>query len=41
MKKYKVMTTIYNKPIGYISPVKNCNIGKQLEKENRVNFKIA
>ena len=40
MKKAKVETIVYNKPIGYISPVSNCNVGKQEEKENRINFKV-
>jgi anaerobic ribonucleoside-triphosphate reductase len=40
MKKLKVQTTTYNKPVGYISPVSNVNEGKKQEFENRVNFKI-
>jgi hypothetical protein len=37
----KVKTTIYNKPVGYISPVSNYNIGKKAEFDNRVNYKIS
>lgn len=36
----KIKTVIYNKPIGYISPVENCNDGKQKEFKNRKNFKV-
>ena len=36
----KVKTTIYNKPIGYISPVSNVNEGRKEEFDNRKNFKI-
>lgn len=36
----KVKTVLYNKPVGYIAPVNNCNIGKQQEFQNRENFKV-
>jgi len=40
MSDLKVKTTIYNKPVGYISPVSNVNEGKKQEFDNRVNFEI-
>jgi len=36
----KVRTTIYNKPVGYISPVSNVNAGRRKEFEERKNFEI-
>lgn len=34
----KIKTTIYNKPVGYIAPQSNYNIGKKKEYANRINF---
>jgi len=36
----KIKTVIYNKPVGYISPVDNCNVGKKDEFNNRKNVKV-
>ena len=36
----KVRTTIYNKPVGYISPVSNVNDGRKQEFESRKNFDV-
>lgn len=36
----KVKTVLYNKPVGYIAPVNNYNVGKQEEFKNRNNFKV-
>lgn len=40
MKK-KLRTVIYNKPIGYCTPVQNHNVGRQEAKSIRKNFVVA
>lgn len=36
----KVKTTVWNKPVGYCSPVKNHNSGRQLAMRTRKNFVV-
>lgn len=36
----KIKTTIYNKPIGYCTPVNNHNVGRSQAKKNRKEFKV-
>lgn len=38
--KRKVPTTIYNKPVGYCTPVNNHNIGRQQAKQIRKTFVV-
>lgn len=37
----KIKTTIYNKPVGYTTPVCNHNVGRQEAKKIRKNFVVA
>lgn len=39
--KEKIPCTIYNKPVGYTTPVSNHNVGRQEAKKIRKNFVIA
>lgn len=41
MKKAKIKTTIYNKPVGYCTPINNHNVGRQEAKTIRKNFVVA
>lgn len=36
----KVKTTQYNKPVGYCSPIKNHNSGRQLALKTRKNYAV-
>lgn len=38
--KVKVRTTQYNKPVGYVSPIKCHNSGRQLAAKTRKNYVI-
>lgn len=37
----KIKTTIYQKPVGYCSPIKNHNSGRQLAMKTRKNYSVA
>lgn len=39
-KKIELKTTVYNKPIGYVTPVNNHNVGRQEAKSIRKNFVV-
>jgi hypothetical protein len=39
-KRIALKTTVYNKPIGYCTPVKNHNVGRQEAKSIRKNFVV-
>lgn len=37
----KIKTTVYNKPVGYCTPVKNHNVGRIEAKQIRKNFVVG
>lgn len=37
----KIKTTVYNKPVGYCTPVKNHNVGRAEAKQIRKTFVIG
>lgn len=41
MSNTKVKTTIWNKPVGYTSPVQNHNSGRQLAMKTRKNYVVS
>lgn len=40
MSKIQIPTTVYNKPVGYCTPVDNHNIGRQQARAIRKNFVV-
>lgn len=37
----KIKTTVWNKPVGYCSPIKNHNSGRQQAAKTRKNYVIT
>jgi len=39
-KNAQIRTTVWNKPVGYCSPVKNHNSGRQMAASTRKNYNV-
>jgi hypothetical protein len=39
-KRISLRAVVYNKPVGYCTPVKNHNIGRQQARATRKNFVV-